>query len=55
MMENIFLTLKAIEFLALEASVFVIGGAVVIAAIYQAVRSKVGEARPSEGVAHEAA
>lgn len=52
-MENLALTIKYIEFLALELSVIVVVGIVVGAGVYQIVRDKVREARRSDQVALE--
>jgi len=54
-MENIMLTIKYLMFLALELSVFVVIGAVLVAGLYQIVRDKVRESRRRDQVAPEAA
>ena len=54
-MENVMLTIKSLMFLALELSVFVVIGAVLVAGLYQIVRDKVRESRRRDQVASEAA
>ena len=54
-MENVLLTIKSLMFLALELSVFVVIGAVLVAGLYQIVRDKVRESRRRDQVAPEAA
>ena len=44
-MENVMLAIKYLMFLALELSVFVVIGAVLVAGLYQIVRDKVRESR----------
>ena len=44
-MENVMLAIKYLMFLALELSVFVVIGAVLVAGLYQLVRDKVRESR----------
>ena len=44
-MESIFLTIKLIMFVAMEATVIVVIAAVLMAGVYQIVRDKVREAR----------
>ena len=44
-MENVMLAIKFLLFLALELSVFVVIGAVLIAGLYQIVRDKVRESQ----------
>ena len=44
-MENVMLAIKHLMFLALELSVFVMIGAVLVAGLYQLVRDKVRESR----------
>jgi len=53
-MENVMLTIKSLMFLALELSVFVVIGAVLVAGLYQIVRDKVRESRRRDQVASEA-
>jgi Na+-translocating ferredoxin:NAD+ oxidoreductase RnfG subunit len=51
-MENILFALKGIEFLVIEALVIAAVAAVLIAGVYEVVRTKVQEARRRDQIAH---
>ena len=53
-MENVMLTIKYLMFAALELSVFIVIGAVLVAGLYQIVQNKVRESRRRDKIAPEA-
>ncbi len=50
-MENLMLAIKSLMFVALEVSVFVVIGAVLVLGLYQIVRDKVRESRHTDQIA----